>query len=455
MTPGLYAFDLPDTGFLFPGDVLHYYIAATDAIGGVGGSDPQTSLLPADTTGFASGFGEPLGYHSSFTVRALPSIRSDGLGGYEQPGILFINDFARRIFLYAFPLPYPGGENEWYGALNNIGLTVGDDYDVYYVNDASSGVGNGIGGRATLGTLLGYGDMLYSCGDFGAYTISNADFGEDPSDDVGVLTSWLLEPGKDMFLTGDDLVDDLVNNGGTVTQTFAETRMGVSLVDRDLRSFVGTQIAPLVKPVVGNPVFMNTSSWFAFGGCPRFNTFDVVEPSVSGQRLAEFTDPAGNTGVYPYAAATLNTLGNGSRVISMPYDFMFIHTNPDDNGQAPLPARASVLAEVLAFFGVTGQNEPSQVPEALVFRTGHHPNPFNPVTTITYTMPRAGHLSLKVFDVRGALVRTLVDDVRPAGEGQAVWDGRDAQGAQAASGVYFYEARTGGEVQVHKMALVK
>jgi flagellar hook assembly protein FlgD len=57
--------------------------------------------------------------------------------------------------------------------------------------------------------------------------------------------------------------------------------------------------------------------------------------------------------------------------------------------------------------------------------------------------------------LRGALVRTLVDEVRPAGEGQAVWDGKNAQGAQAASGVYFYEARTGDEVQIRKMALVK
>ncbi len=80
-TADRWAFDLPDTGFLFPGDVLHYYISATDAIGGPGGVDPQTALLPADTTGFSTGFGYVLAYDPSFTVRALPHITDSEYGG--------------------------------------------------------------------------------------------------------------------------------------------------------------------------------------------------------------------------------------------------------------------------------------------------------------------------------------------------------------------------------------
>ena len=150
-TPGLWAFDLPDTGFLFPGDVLHYYISATDAIGGVGGTDPRTAIMPADTTGFSTDFFSPMGYNSTFTVRALPGIRDDGFGGYEQPELLFINDFGNR-----------GGENKWYFALTNIGMFVDEDYDVYYVNSPSSGVGNGIGGRANETLLQGYKEILYT-----------------------------------------------------------------------------------------------------------------------------------------------------------------------------------------------------------------------------------------------------------------------------------------------------
>ena len=83
----------------------------------------QYSMLPADTTGFSDGFADPLGYDSAFTVHALPRIVSDGFGGYEQPEILFINDFGIH-----------GGENKWYKAMGHVGLLVGEDYDVYHVN---------------------------------------------------------------------------------------------------------------------------------------------------------------------------------------------------------------------------------------------------------------------------------------------------------------------------------
>ena len=64
VVPDKWAFDLPDTGFFFPGDVLHYYIGATDQV--PGGVDPQSATLPADTTGFSTGFGDPMGYNSTY-----------------------------------------------------------------------------------------------------------------------------------------------------------------------------------------------------------------------------------------------------------------------------------------------------------------------------------------------------------------------------------------------------
>ena len=57
--------------------------------------------------------------------------------------------------------------------------------------------------------------------------------------------------------------------------------------------------------------------------------------------------------------------------------------------------------------------------------------------------------------VRGRLVAKLVDELRPAGYHAVVWDGTDNLGSAAASGIYFYEARTAGEVRVGKMTLVK
>ncbi|MBK8167555.1 MAG: hypothetical protein IPK64_16545 [bacterium] len=85
----------------------------------------------------------------------------------------------------------------------------------------------------------------------------------------------------------------------------------------------------------------------------------------------------------------------------------------------------------------------------------NHPNPFNPSTTIAFSLVRDGRVELKVFDARGALVRTLVDGQATAGEQRVAWDGRDDGGRQVAAGVYLYRLRADGQELQRKMTLVK
>jgi hypothetical protein len=85
----------------------------------------------------------------------------------------------------------------------------------------------------------------------------------------------------------------------------------------------------------------------------------------------------------------------------------------------------------------------------------NYPNPFNPSTTISFNLPQAGAAKLQVYDARGRLVRTLLDDHRPAGPYQSVWDGRDNAGHGVASGVYLYRLTAGRMVEQGKMTLVK
>ncbi len=68
----------------------------------------------------------------------------------------------------------------------------------------------------------------------------------------------------------------------------------------------------------------------------------------------------------------------------------------------------------------------------------NYPNPFNPSTQIAYDVPRAGDVSLKIYNVRGQLVRTLVNQYVGIGHHVATWDGRDANGNPVPSGVYVY-----------------
>lgn len=431
-----FTFDLPDSNFLFPGDVLHYYIEAGDQLG----PSIQLARMPSDTTGF-SDFSGPTSYSSTFTIHALPSIKANN----TQPGILFWNDFANR-----------GGEAEWYGALNNLGLIVGQDYDIYYTNAPSSGVGNGIGGRTSGLALSGYSDMLYTSGSLGVFTLSNGDFLNDAGDDIGALNLWLSAGNKDIFLTGDDLVSDLAVNAGPTALAFSTNVMGVTFQGNNLRSFIGNQATPLVKALPGNPVIMNVASWIAYGGCVGINTFDAVTTAGSAVRLAEFTDANGLGGAYTFSAATSNVSNLTNRIVSMPYDLMFVYdTGTAGKIAAPLSARAQILQDVLGYFGVAGA--PGAVTPVLPskqFAVANYPNPFNPATKIAYTIKGAGHLTLKVFNVRGELVKTLIDG-NVISDGSVMWDGTNNQGSNVSSGVYFYEARMGNDVQVNKMALVK
>lgn len=86
---------------------------------------------------------------------------------------------------------------------------------------------------------------------------------------------------------------------------------------------------------------------------------------------------------------------------------------------------------------------------------GNHPNPFNPLTKISYVLEREGPASVRVYDVQGRLIRTLVDERRPAGAGSVVWDGTDRDGQRAASGIYFVQVASGGQRADHKMVLLK
>jgi hypothetical protein len=83
------------------------------------------------------------------------------------------------------------------------------------------------------------------------------------------------------------------------------------------------------------------------------------------------------------------------------------------------------------------------------------PNPFNPMTAIAFQIPAPGRVTLRVYSIRGALVRTLVDQALPAGPYRAQWDGRDDRGATLASGVYVYELSQGARRLSHKMSLLK
>ncbi len=103
---------------------------------------------------------------------------------------------------------------------------------------------------------------------------------------------------------------------------------------------------------------------------------------------------------------------------------------------------------------ITGVDEPATQP--LDFQLfANYPNPFNPGTTIRYSIPRDTHVRLTVHNILGQPIATLLDETRAAGTHNVIWNGKTDSGADAAAGVYFYRLEAGSMSALRKMVLVR
>jgi len=85
----------------------------------------------------------------------------------------------------------------------------------------------------------------------------------------------------------------------------------------------------------------------------------------------------------------------------------------------------------------------------------NYPNPFNPETSISYSLARTGNVDMTIVDVMGREIRSLLHEVRSAGDFKVTWDGLDDAGNQVASGVYFTKISANGQSKMIKMLLVR
>ncbi len=85
----------------------------------------------------------------------------------------------------------------------------------------------------------------------------------------------------------------------------------------------------------------------------------------------------------------------------------------------------------------------------------NYPNPFNPSTIISYDIPKAGKVEIRIYDISGKLIRTIVNQSQAAGLHKAHWDGRNEAGKKAASGIFVYTVKFGKICLSKKMILLK
>jgi len=106
-------------------------------------------------------------------------------------------------------------------------------------------------------------------------------------------------------------------------------------------------------------------------------------------------------------------------------------------------------------FTIDDQSPVNEMPGNRLALAQNAPNPFNPRTEIKFSLPKAGAATLKIYNVEGRLVRTLLSGRQEAGVHTVVWAGDDDRGGRVASGLYFYRLTTDTRVLTRKMTLLK
>lgn len=104
---------------------------------------------------------------------------------------------------------------------------------------------------------------------------------------------------------------------------------------------------------------------------------------------------------------------------------------------------------------ISTERTSAELPPFILTLHPNFPNPFNPETTIPFTIPERGNLLIEVYDIRGRLVRTIFEDIAEKGYGEVTWDGRNNQGRAVESGIYFYRLKYGDKVMGEKAVLLR
>ncbi|RMF58925.1 MAG: T9SS C-terminal target domain-containing protein [Calditrichaeota bacterium] len=262
------------------------------------------------------------------------------------------------------------------------------------------------------------------------------------------LVADYLETGGKLFVSGSEIGYDLVQQGTPSDQQFYETYLKAEyIMDRvPTHQISGTS----------GGIFSGLENLTFDDG--NHGTYDVdypdgINPTGGSTRNMVYNgfDPAiyGGAGIQYEGVFGQGTVPGKLVYLGIPFETLY-----------PESTRDSVMARVLEFFepvtGIPPYTEHHPVAED--FHLGqNYPNPFNPATTIPFELTNTMPLltQLKIYDILGREVRTLVDEPKTAGKYEVVWDGRNAFGEAVASGIYIYRLQVGNQVKSNRMMLVR
>jgi hypothetical protein len=402
-------------------EILHYF-EAVDSLGNV-------STYPA---------GAP---EERFEFSILPVNSS-----VSDPGILLVDKHGARAL--GEDRRYGNYSEEYYReALTILGYTY-DVFDVLVPGSVSQSRGPDTCGMKYYDTQIWFSNTRS-----GHLTIL---------EDDASLIYWLSQAGegreRNLLMTGNESGGDLAGND---TLSFGSAWLALDYV-ADTVGDVSVDSVPTLVEHAGGSHFMtfDDARCLLRGGCPELCDFDVIEPrlGVTGAETAvEYllsdmsTRPAG-------VAYTDTALGYQAVTLGFGMEFMSGERLPGGYFASGASDRVDLMSNIMAYFAKAPDDSATGTEESEVFafRLEHpRPNPFNPTTTLAFTLPEPGAVRLMVFDAAGRLVATLVERGLDAGEHRVTWDGSTDSGVRAASGVYFIRLSACGREAGRKMVLLK
>ncbi len=273
-------------------------------------------------------------------------------------------------------------------------------------------------------------------------------------------------------------LDFPLSNGSTQVSFYVQgVAMGTSTVSASVPTFTsGVRVANVVQPALQVALLPDS----IMDNDPNDPFVVRVGTASSDQATVgapQFVRPGGPT---LNATVSLSDLGFATLVTDALNGSPVVVAIPAGQSQSaasavlggvefgPLnPGSVTVSATIPGFLATTAAShvvvvKPHLLPTGtgnrpLAFALGQNiPNPFNPLTAITYDVPAGGaDVNISIYDVSGRRVRELVNERRNPGSWSVHWDGDDDRGQRVASGVYFYRMRAGEFVDTKKMVLLK
>jgi hypothetical protein len=414
----LFSVDLNDTLYT-PGDTIWFYFSARDK----GGITSFWSQL-TDMT------------RSESHVRAYPMemtcLPANGLNGLTD--ILYVDDCSGE-----------GAEPYFTSAFELLGIKP----DRFDVRDSNFGLASRV--VDTENQLIPYyRKILWNSGDLEFNTLQDGDY--------TVLYDFLENHSEDyrgLYISGNLVARAWAYNSAPDAVSLKQEYLPFVLYEDDHLT-VGEPPSPTA---IGQPgsifdhMMDGPDTLVVFGGESEYYVqFNVLQPvGESRAEMAYSNDP-----LHPAVISKVTTDGDRiAKVVLSGFSYDFIR----DDVPSSIPDRVDHLKDIIRYLENI-VDDPTIVENGPRFTNSlsqNYPNPFNPTTVIPYSIAKDGHVSLKIYNVSGQLIRTLVNELQhPIGGGRtAVWDGKDDTGTSVASGIYFYRLVTINFSKTKKLVLLK